>query len=250
MPKSRRRFVALVDLVDALSHDHDEAIDLIARGVVQVDGRVISNLRARVPHDAAIRVRRPRPLRGALKLTAALEHFDVQVVDRVALDIGAAAGGFTSVLVERGARRVYAVDTGFGQLRGTLRNHPRVVNLERQNLGDLDCGHVPEVVGIVTIDVSYLALTDAVPQLEHLQLSPSADLIALVKPTYELHRATAPTDPVELTRALERARTGIEASGWVVCAACPSPVPGARGTQEFLLHARRSPRSGVLVPPG
>jgi 23S rRNA (cytidine1920-2'-O)/16S rRNA (cytidine1409-2'-O)-methyltransferase len=201
-----------------------------------------------VPHDAAIRVRRQRPLRGIAKLRAALDHFAIPVVGRVALDVGAAAGGFTSVLLARGVLRVYAVDAGFGQLRGELRSEPRVVDLERHNVGDLDVTVVPEPIDVTTIDVSYLALAAAVPQLERLRFATGAHLVALVKPVYELKRTGVPTAPADLLEAVARARAGIERVGWDVFGVIPSPVLGARGAREFLLAgARRGnpPRAGA-----
>jgi 23S rRNA (cytidine1920-2'-O)/16S rRNA (cytidine1409-2'-O)-methyltransferase len=108
-------------------------------------------------------LRTPQPLAGEAKLRAALAAFAPAVQGRIALDVGAAAGGFTRVLLEAGARRVYAVDAGFGQLLGSLRQDPRVVNLERTNLGVLDAALVPDPIELVTIDVSYISLASAVP---------------------------------------------------------------------------------------
>ncbi|MGH9163968.1 MAG: SAM-dependent methyltransferase, partial [Acidimicrobiales bacterium] len=151
----------------------------------------------------------------------------------------AAAGGFTRVLLAAGAQRVYAVDAGHGQLLGSLRQDPRVVNLEATNLGDLDGERVPEAVGVVTLDLSYLSVSDAVGQLAAVGLAPGADLIALVKPMFELRRATAPTDRSSLDEALDRAAAGITAAGWTVLASMDSPVTGSRGAPELLLHAKR-----------
>jgi 23S rRNA (cytidine1920-2'-O)/16S rRNA (cytidine1409-2'-O)-methyltransferase len=197
-------------------------------------------------------VRRPRPrsapdlvlthapLRGEAKLRAALAAFDVRISGRVCLDLGAAAGGFTKVLLEAGASRVYAVDAGFGQLLGSLRQDPRVVNLEATNVAALDGRGVPEAIDVVTIDVSYLALAAAVAQLDRITIAPGADLIGLVKPMFELRLATAPTDPALVDAATERASGGIVAAGWEVIGSMPSPVLGGRGAVEALVHARRS----------
>ncbi len=181
------------------------------------------------------------PLRGEAKLRAALAGFDVRVSGRVCLDLGAAAGGFTRVLLESGASRVYAVDAGFGQLLGSLRQDPRVVNLEATNVAALDARRVPDAIEVVTVDVSYLALAAAAAQLDRITLAPGADLIGLVKPMFELRLATAPTDPTLVDAATERAAAGIVAAGWDVIGTMPSPVLGGRGAVEALLHARRSP---------
>jgi 23S rRNA (cytidine1920-2'-O)/16S rRNA (cytidine1409-2'-O)-methyltransferase len=173
-------------------------------------------------------------------LRAALAGFEVHVAGRVCLDLGAAAGGFTRVLLEAGASRIYAVDAGFGQLLGSLRQDPRVVNLEATNVGALDGRLVPEAIEVVTIDVSYLALAAAVAQLDRITIAPNADLIGLVKPMFELRLATAPTEAAIVDAATERATVGIAAAGWEVIGAIPSPVLGGRGAVEALIHARRS----------
>ena len=180
------------------------------------------------------------PLRGEAKLHAALAGFDVRVAGRVCLDVGAAAGGFSRVLLEAGATRVYAVDAGFGQLLGSLRQDPRVVNLEATNVSALDARLIPDTIQLVTIDVSYLSLAAAVAQLDRIDIAGDAELIGLVKPMFELRLATAPSDLVTVDAATERAAAGIAAAGWRVIGAMASPVLGGRGAVEALIHARRS----------
>jgi 23S rRNA (cytidine1920-2'-O)/16S rRNA (cytidine1409-2'-O)-methyltransferase len=177
-------------------------------------------------------------LRGEAKLDAALAAFRPPVRGRVALDVGAAAGGFTKALLAAGAARVYAVDVGYGQLLGSLRQDPRVVNLEATNLGELDSRRVPEPVELVTIDLSYLALARAVPQLAQVEIAPGADLIALVKPMFELGLGSPPSDPRELAEAVSRAVDGIEAAGWSVLETLESPIRGSQGAIEYFAHAR------------
>jgi 23S rRNA (cytidine1920-2'-O)/16S rRNA (cytidine1409-2'-O)-methyltransferase len=215
-------------------------VRVIVEGRVLVNGFPVTNPASLVGRGDSIRVVEPRPLRGAAKLRAALARFAVQVAGRVALDLGAAVGGFTSVLLEAGAARVYAVDAGHGQLLGSLRADPRVVNLEGTNLGTLSAALVPDPVDLVTVDLSYLALAAAVPQLEPLELRRNADLVALVKPQFELALGRPPRHPDELRAALAAAVAGVEASGWRVRGTMVSPVRGARGSVEFLLHARRA----------
>ena len=211
---------------------------LIARGDIEVDGFVLTNPAARIPADARVRRRRRAPLRGEAKLRAALAGFGIRAAGRVCLDVGAAAGGFTRVLLDQGARRVYAVDAGHGQLLGSLRQEPRVVNLEATNVAGLDRHLVPEPIDLVTVDVSYLALAGAVAQLRGVALVPGADLGGLVKPMFELRRGAAPRDDASLAAALAAASAGVVAAGWRVMATMPSPVEGARGARELLLHAR------------
>jgi 23S rRNA (cytidine1920-2'-O)/16S rRNA (cytidine1409-2'-O)-methyltransferase len=157
----------------------------------------------------------------------------------VALDVGAAAGGFTAAVLGAGARRVYAVDAGYGQLAGWLRQNPRVTNLERTNLADLDAGVIPDSIDLITMDLAYLGIASAAPQLERLRIAEDADLVALVKPTYELRLPRPPTRQAVLARAVAVARAGLEKLPWRVVASMQSPLPGARGAVEFFLHARR-----------
>jgi 23S rRNA (cytidine1920-2'-O)/16S rRNA (cytidine1409-2'-O)-methyltransferase len=237
MPPRLRR---LADLVGDLGLGGDPAA-LVAAGEIEVDGFVVTNPDSRVAAGARVRRRVSGGLRGEAKLAAALEAFTVPVADRVALDVGAAAGGFTRVLLRAGARRVYAVDAGHGQLLGSLRQDPRVVNLEATNVAALDRRLVPEAVEVVSIDVSYLALSSAAAQLDRIELAPAADLVGLVKPMFERRRATAPADDASLGAALAAATGGLLLAGWRVVAAIDSPVLGARGAREMLVHARREP---------
>jgi 23S rRNA (cytidine1920-2'-O)/16S rRNA (cytidine1409-2'-O)-methyltransferase len=226
-----------------------EPAELIAAGEIEVDGFTVTNPQARVSPGARVRRRTGSGLRGEVKLAAALHAFAVEVSGRVALDVGAAAGGFTRTLLAAGVARVYAVDAGHGQLLGSLRQDPRVVNLEATNVAALDRGLVPEPIEVVTVDVSYLSLSRAVGQLDRVEVAPGADLVGLVKPMFELRRATAPLDDQSLAAALEAARAGVTAAGWRFVASLPSPVTGARGARELLLHARR-PAGDDAAPAG
>jgi 23S rRNA (cytidine1920-2'-O)/16S rRNA (cytidine1409-2'-O)-methyltransferase len=199
MPKSRARFLALHALLVRRNIDADE--QTIKAGRLLVDGRVITNPAARVRIDASVRVQAESRLRGDIKLSRALEQLPVRVGGRIAADVGASAGGFTTALLERGATRVYAIDVGVGQLVGRLRVHERVVNLQGHNLGAITREHVPEPIDIITVDLSYLAVADAVPQLEALEIAHDADLVTLVKPTFELRRGRPPAARVDLDAA-------------------------------------------------
>ena len=216
-----------------------DAIEEIRAGHIWVDGFPVRNPDSLVARNAAITVRAPKPLAGEAKLRAAITAFQPRVGDRIALDIGAAAGGFTRVLLEHGARRVYAVDAGHGELLGSLRQDPRVVNLEATNLGALTRELVPDPIELVTIDITYTPLAVAVPQLETLAFAAEAELVALVKPQFELQLVELPPDDL-LPAALVHAITGIERAPWRVVASIASPVLGHHGAKEWLVHARRA----------
>jgi 23S rRNA (cytidine1920-2'-O)/16S rRNA (cytidine1409-2'-O)-methyltransferase len=235
--KPRVRLWALADLVSQRFPNLDASL-AIAGGAILVDGYPVRNPRALVRQDASLRIARWPELRGESKLRAALAAFEVSVADRVAVDLGAAAGGFTRVLVEAGARRVYAVDAGHGQLRGSLRQHPSVVNLEGTNLAELDRSLVPDSVDVLSADLSYLALARALPQVQ-LAFTADADLLAVVKPQFELGLAGAPDGHDLVRKAGRLAVQGAERAGWTNAHVIESPVTGARGARELLLHASR-----------
>jgi 23S rRNA (cytidine1920-2'-O)/16S rRNA (cytidine1409-2'-O)-methyltransferase len=232
----RARIVALTDRLARLGADNGPG--LIASGRVLVDGRAITNPSARIRADSAIRILPDRRLKGDVKLSYALDVMEVPVAGRTALDLGASAGGFTTALLERGARRVYAVDVGTGQLVGRLRVDPRVVNLEGHNLGSLDRSVVPDEIDVVTMDLSYLALADAISQLGRVSVEVTAHLVVLVKPTFELRRGTMATSDDDVATAVSRTERAMDSAGWSVLAQCPAPSTGRRGALEvFLLGA-------------
>jgi 23S rRNA (cytidine1920-2'-O)/16S rRNA (cytidine1409-2'-O)-methyltransferase len=241
---SRAKFRNVIEHLARARPDIPDPEAAIAAGHVLIDGRVVTNPRSQVRAGASVVIRPPRALRGEDKLRAALDGFAVDVTDRECVDLGASAGGFTRVLLEHGARRVFAVDAGHGQLRGELRNHSRVVNLERTNLADLSAIPRCAPIGSVTMDLSYLSVADAVPQIEALSFAPDADLVALVKPMFELGLDAPPKDDASLRRALDLAVAGVERHPWHVVGTMPSPVTGSKGAREWLLHARRSDGNG------
>jgi 23S rRNA (cytidine1920-2'-O)/16S rRNA (cytidine1409-2'-O)-methyltransferase len=242
----RAPFVALMRMLQRRYPELEDPLKVVLDGRVVVDGRTISNPRAHVRGDASIRVMVPRRLRGDVKLAAALDAFSLDVTGVVAVDVGAAAGGFTSALLDRGAARVYAVDVGFGQLLGRLRLDRRVTNLERTNVAALDHRLVPEVVDLVTIDVSYLPVADAVSSLRRLRLAPQAGLVALIKPTFELRASTLITDARAVHHAIRIAIAAIDATGWRAEACTTPAVTGAGGAIEaFVLAHREHSRSAA-----
>jgi 23S rRNA (cytidine1920-2'-O)/16S rRNA (cytidine1409-2'-O)-methyltransferase len=238
---ANRRYVPLLEALRRQYADLADPHAAIAAGRVLVDGSVATNPTAQVGASASIRVIAPRTLRGTDKLGEALDTFGVACAGAVALDIGAAAGGFTRALLDRGARQVYAVDVGHGQLAGALQANERVIHLERTNLASLNAVLVPEPPDVVTIDVSYLSLGEAVRQLGETGVdlrSKCPHLVGLVKPMFELRLAQLPS-PDEAPEAVALAAAGISAAGWSVLGTCDSSVGGANGAIEYWVHATR-----------
>jgi len=235
---ARPRFHDVLTHVRALRPDISDPIAAIHERRLLVDGVIVTNPVALVRADAAVTLRAAKVLAGQRKLDAALAAFRLDVAGTTCVDLGAAAGGFTTSLLRHGARRVRAIDVGFGQLRGELRNDPRVTNLERTNLADA-ARHIPgdEGIDVMTVDLSFISLTKALPQVGDLPFSRRAVLIALVKPQFELGLGRPPTTPSELERALTEACAGAIEAGWHPVAGMRSPIRGARGSREFFLYA-------------
>jgi 23S rRNA (cytidine1920-2'-O)/16S rRNA (cytidine1409-2'-O)-methyltransferase len=227
-----------------LAPSRERARALILAAQVSVDGRVVSKAGAQVESDAEVALLGPdHPYvgRGGLKLAHALDTFGIAVAGREALDIGASTGGFTDVLLQRGATRVVALDVGHGQMDWALRNDPRVVILEHFNARHLEPADLPGLVDIVCIDVSFISLRQILPVVPPL-LRPGADVVALVKPQFEAGRAEVRKgvihDAAIHARVVEEVRLAAAAVGLTRAASTPSPITGQKGNVEFLLHLR------------
>jgi len=236
--RSQRRFVRVVDRIGAESTT--DAVAAIVAGLVTVNGLIVTNPEALIASDAVVAVTPERVLRGTGKLRAAFRGFPAVVSGRVCLDVGAAAGGFTAALLEADAKRVNAVDVGYGQLVGWLRQDARVVNLERTNLADLSEGLIPEPVEVICLDLSYLALSDAIPQLTWLDLADDAQLLALVKPTFELHAPSMITDGQAVDRAVAAPKVAAGSNGWSMDRRIV-PVQGRGGAPEMFIYGTYRP---------
>jgi 23S rRNA (cytidine1920-2'-O)/16S rRNA (cytidine1409-2'-O)-methyltransferase len=232
---------------DGLAASRERARALVLAGRVKVDGKVVSKAGASVASHAAVEIVEPDfPWvgRGGVKLAHALDVFGIDVAGREALDVGASTGGFTDVLLQRGARRVVALDVGHGQLDWRLREDPRVVVLERRNARQLERGWLPAPVDVVTIDVSFISLRLVLPALPAV-LKPGADIVALVKPQFEAGRGEVGRgglvkDPAVHEAVLARVTESAAACGLARVAMTASPITGATGNQEFLLHLRQA----------
>ena len=230
-----------------LAASRERASALILSGVVLVNGQPAQKAGMPVPNDADIALKAPdHPYvgRGGIKLAHALDVFGIAADGREALDIGASTGGFTDVLLKRGARRVVAFDVGHGQLDWGLRNDPRVVVIERANARLLEPSHLPAPVDLVTIDVSFISLRHILPRVPPL-LAGGADVVALVKPQFEAGRAEVGKkgvvrDPGVQARVVEEATHAAAEVGLVRAAMTESPITGDSGNREFFLHLREN----------
>ena len=227
-----------------LAPSRERARALILAAQVSVDGQVVGKAGTQVESDAQLALLGPgHPYvgRGGLKLAHALDTFGIAVAGRQALDIGASTGGFTDVLLQRGAPRVVALDVGHGQLDWKLRNDPRVVILEHFNARRLTPADLPAPVDIVCIDVSFISLRQILPVVPPL-LRPGADVVALVKPQFEAGRAEVRKgvirDGAIHARVVDEIRVMAAAVGLIRAASTPSPITGQKGNVEFLLHLR------------
>ena len=178
--------------------------------------------------------------RGAHKLLAALDAFGVDPAGRVAIDVGASTGGFTDVLLERGATRVYAVDVGYGQLAERLRHDPRVVSMERVNARTLDASTLPEPVDLAVVDVSFISLGLVLAPIRAVLRDGAGPILALVKPQFEAGKADAKggvvRDPAVHRRVLRETVARATSAGLGVRGVIPSPILGPEGNREFLVH--------------
>jgi len=228
-----------------LAQSRERASALILSGVVLVNGQPSGKPGSTVPDDADVVLKQadhPYVGRGGVKLAHALDAFEVSVAGRDALDIGASTGGFTDVLLKRGALRVVALDVGHGQLDWGLRNDPRVVVIERSNARTLAPGQLPGPVDVVTIDVSFISLRHILPRVPAL-LRDAADVIALVKPQFEAGRGEVGKkgvvrDATVQERVVQEVTVAAAEVGLVRRHMVESPITGDTGNREFFVHLR------------
>ena len=210
-------------------------------GKVVVDGGVVTKPGTLIKASARISLR-GTPLRfasrGGYKLDHALNRFGIILTGKVCLDAGASTGGFTDCMLQRGARRVHAVEAGYGQLRGRLAADPRVVSMERTNISDLRADQLAAGIEFAAVDLSYLSLVTAVPVVARLFHGRSVEMVCLVKPLYEGLAQHHLNDRPALAGVLHRLLAGLQASGLPAVDACVSPILGGRGAIEFLAHIR------------
>jgi 23S rRNA (cytidine1920-2'-O)/16S rRNA (cytidine1409-2'-O)-methyltransferase len=233
-----------------LAASRERARALIMTGDVLVHGRPETKPGTQVDPGAEITLRAPdHPYvsRGALKLASGLDRFAIDPQGAVALDIGASTGGFTDVLLRRGAARVYAIDVGYGQLAWSIRQDPRVVVLERENARTIDPALVPEPCDLAVIDVSFISLTLVLPRVRELLRRPAGKpVVALVKPQFEVGRERVGKggvvrDPEVRRGAVDKIRGWAAAHGFAAGDDVESPITGPAGNVEYLLLLRTVP---------
>lgn len=234
-------------LVDrGLAETRARAHAMVLAGVVFSGERRLDKPGHMVDAELGLEVRgAPHPWvgRGGVKLAAGLDHFRISSLGKVCLDVGSSTGGFTDVLLQRGASRVYAVDVGKGQLDWKLRNDPRVVVREGVNARALSRTQVPEPIDLIVCDASFIGLETVLPAALALA-KPAADLVALIKPQFEVGLGNVGKGGVVRDVALQaqvvaRIEEWIGSLGWTVLGVHQSPILGAKGNREFLIAARR-----------
>ena len=216
----------------------------ITAGRVTADGSVIRKPSDEISSTAAITAEPAHPYvsRGGVKLTAALEALSIDVTDRVCLDVGSSTGGFTEVLLARGARHVYAVDVGRAQLHAKLRSRGRVTSIEQTDIRNIDRSRFSELPDFAAIDVSFISLKLVLPHIGRL-LKPSATLLALIKPQFEAGRRDVKKgivrDAAVQATICDDIANFVAQLGWRLGGRIPSPILGGDGNREFFIGARR-----------
>ena len=243
MPKKLRLDQLLV--VRGLFSSREQAQRAVMAGEIKIGTRIAVKPSQLLAADAAIAVKPTRKYvgRGALKLEKALDHFKIDMQSKVALDIGASTGGFTDCLLQRGTEKVYAVDVGHGQLDWKIRSDPRVSVVEKLNARFLSRAHIPELVDLCVIDVSFISLSLILPNAFEL-ITPSGVILALIKPQFELERADIGRggivrDPELHQKAQDKIVQFVTRLGHTVSGIVPSAITGADGNQEFFACMRK-----------
>ncbi|HJV35342.1 TlyA family RNA methyltransferase [Geomonas sp.] len=229
-----------------LAPSRERAKALIMAGQVVVDDHLADKAGLMVEVTAEIRLKgEPLPYvsRGGLKLAKGLDEFGLDVTGLCAVDVGASTGGFTDCLLQRGARRVIAVDVGYGQLAWKLREDPRVLNLEKTNIRYLEPEGLPEVPDLAVIDASFISLDKVLPPTLRL-IKDDGTVVALIKPQFEVGRGQVGKggvvrDEKKHQEVVASVTALSESLGLLVLGVCESPILGPKGNKEFLIHLRK-----------
>ncbi|WKZ56967.1 MAG: TlyA family RNA methyltransferase [Bdellovibrionota bacterium] len=244
MAAKKKSRIRLDDLLieRGLAKDRAHAVALLLAGEVCVTGHESPKAGTLVPTDVELKHSSPQPFvsRAGTKLSHALDHFKVEVAGRVCADVGAATGGFSDVLLKRGAKKVFAIDVGYGDLAWSVRSDPRLVPIERTNARYLDA--LPEPPDLIVVDVSFISLALIIPSIRRWIDRRPADLLLLIKPQFEaapdeVGSGGVVADPAVHTRVIEEVRQALFHSEFIDRGVIDSPIRGMTGNKEFLVYA-------------
>jgi len=237
--------------IDKLLFEHgiadsrEKAKALIMAGQVVVNDKRVEKAGEKVCVDSEIRIKgtaMPYVSRGGLKLEHALKNFNIDVNGKTALDIGASTGGFTDCLLQRGVKKVFAIDVGYGQMDLKVKNNDRVISLERKNIRQVEPVEIDEKADIAVIDVSFISLTKVIPHVTPL-MKHQGEIVALIKPQFEVGKGEVGKggivkDDKKIEQVLCDIKLFAKNSGFEVMGVTPSPILGAKGNREFLIYLR------------
>jgi len=247
MKKSEKKRLDLALVSRGLAPSREKASALIMSGLIEVDGKRIDKPGFAVNEELSVIIKKadscPYVSRGGIKLAAAISHFNINIKNKVVIDVGASTGGFTDCLLQNGASKVMALDVGYGQLDWKIRNDPRVIVVEKTNARYI----TPQIIGVpadgAVIDVSFISLKLIIPSMSSV-LNEEAFIVSLIKPQFEAGKGLVGKGGVvkdENLRLLivEDISNFFISQGWAVIGVIPSPILGSKGNQEFLLYATR-----------
>ncbi|MGB9667473.1 MAG: TlyA family RNA methyltransferase [Thermosulfidibacteraceae bacterium] len=242
---STRERIDLILVDRGLVESRQKAQALIMEGRVKVNGILVTKAGAKVPVDSEIEIIETLKYvsRGGLKLEHAIEYFGIDVKDKVCLDVGASTGGFTHCLLVYGARKVYALDVGYGLLHSMLRKDPRVVVIERTNFRYFPRGAIAEDIDLITVDVSFISVEKLASKISEF-LREGGEVVILVKPQFEVGREKVGKggivrDEKIQMEAVQKVKCTLQELGFEVLGVTPSPIKGVKGNQEYLLYAKK-----------
>jgi 23S rRNA (cytidine1920-2'-O)/16S rRNA (cytidine1409-2'-O)-methyltransferase len=229
-----------------LAKSRERAKALIMEGKVLVDNKPLTKAGVMIEDTSTITLREmdiPYVSRGGLKLEAAVEHFGIVLKDKIVMDVGASTGGFTDFMLQRGAKKVYSIDVGYGQFDWKLRNDPRVVLLERTNIRYLERQKIPDEIDLAAIDVSFISLKKVIPKVTEF-LKPNGEIIALVKPQFEVGKTEVGKGGIvreeeKRLKAVDSVSEALKAYGLNTIGVMQSPVKGQKGNIEYFIYLRR-----------
>ena len=251
MSEKKRLDCLLFDM--GLAESREKAKTLIMMGQVYVDNQKSDKPGTPVSEDAKIEVRGgglPYVSRGGLKLEKAMHTFDISLKDKICMDIGASTGGFTDCMLQNGAKKVYSIDVGYGQLAWKLRTNPNVVNLERTNIRYITREQVPDDIDFASVDVSFISLTLVLP-VAYQFLSEQGEMVCLIKPQFEagkekVGKKGVVRDPAVHLEVIEKVIAYASTIAMEPCHLSFSPIKGPEGNIEYLLHLKKKPEGEVI----